>query len=81
MAACDCPVNKILEDEHGNNEKRTRNLTHLPECDSKGRREVESKAKFMRVTFTCWKTESEHKGEEVGLKMGENMEGREGFGF
>lgn len=35
-------LNKILEDEHGNNEKHTRNLTHLPECDSKGRREVET---------------------------------------
>lgn len=40
-----------------------------------------SKAKFMRVIFTCWKTESEQKGEEVGLKMGENTQGKEGFGF
>lgn len=35
------------------NEKQARNVSHSPECDSKGRREVKSGAKFRMDIFTC----------------------------
>ena len=79
MAARNCPVNKILEDEHGNNEKHTINLTHLPECESKGRREVESKARFMRVIFTCWKTERVNIGGGGWIKKWRKYGGERGI--